>query len=67
MDKMKLLIVDDEKDLCRILSDRLHILYGVSPDVAHSGDAALEMIKKTPYDVVILDIDMPGMDGMETL
>ncbi|MCM0755779.1 response regulator [Desulfovibrio aminophilus] len=67
MDKMKLLIVDDEKDLCRILSDRLHILYGVSPDVAHSGAEAMEMIKKTPYDVVILDIDMPGMDGMETL
>jgi len=38
MNKMKLLIVDDEKDLCRILADRLNILYGISPDVAHSGE-----------------------------
>ena len=67
MDKMKLLIVDDEKDLCRILSDRMNILYGVTPDIAYSGDEALEMVKKNPYDVVILDIDMPGMNGMETL
>ena len=67
MDKMKLLIVDDEKDLCRILSDRMNILYGVMPDVAFSGDEAVEMVKKNAYDVVILDIDMPGMNGMETL
>lgn len=67
MDKMKLLIVDDEKDLCRILSDRMNILYGVTPDVAFSGDEAVDMVKKKAYDVVILDIDMPGMNGMETL
>ncbi|HBR06415.1 MAG TPA: response regulator [Desulfovibrio sp.] len=67
MDKMKLLIVDDEKDLCRILSDRMNILYGVTPDVAFSGDEAVDMVKKKVYDVVILDIDMPGMNGMETL
>ncbi len=67
MDKMKLMIVDDEKDLCRILADRLHILYGVMPDVAHTGDEALAKAAKTAYDVVVLDIEMPGMDGMETL
>ncbi len=67
MDKMKLLIVDDEKDLCKILSDRLNILYGVTPHVAHSGDEAVVMVKQCAYDVVILDIDMPGMNGMETL
>ena len=67
MNKMKLLIVDDEKDLCRILADRLNILYGVSPDVAHTGDDALEMVKKKSYDVVVLDIEMPGIDGIETL
>ena len=46
MNKMKLLIVDDEKDLCRILADRLHILYGITPDIAYTGDSALEMSKK---------------------
>ncbi|NCD24702.1 MAG: response regulator [Deltaproteobacteria bacterium] len=67
MNKMKLLIVDDEQDLCRILADRLNILYGVTPDIAHSGDEALGMIKKKSYDVVVLDIEMPGIDGIETL
>ncbi len=67
MNKMKLLIVDDEQDLCRILADRLHIQYGIQPDVAYSGDEALEKVKTTAYDVVILDIEMPGIDGMETL
>lgn len=67
MEKMKLLIVDDEQDLCRILCDRLNVLYGVTPDVAHTGAGALELLRKTAYDVVILDIEMPGMDGMETL
>jgi CheY-like chemotaxis protein len=67
MNKMKLLIVDDEKDLCRILADRLNILYGISPDVAHTGAAALEMVRKGNYDVRGLDIEMPGIDGIETL
>ncbi|NLV96666.1 MAG: response regulator, partial [Desulfovibrionales bacterium] len=67
MNKMKLLIVDDEKDLCRILADRLHILYGITPDIAYTGDSALEMVRKGNYDVVILDIEMPGIDGIETL
>lgn len=67
MKKMKLLIVDDEKDLCRILAERLNILYGVNPDVAHTGDEALIMVEKGNYDVVVLDIEMPGIDGIETL
>ena len=67
MNKMKLLIVDDEQDLCRILADRLNILYGITPDIVHSGDEALNMITKKNYDVVVLDIEMPGIDGIETL
>jgi DNA-binding NtrC family response regulator len=67
MNKMKLLIVDDEKDLCRILADRLNILYGITPDIAHSGDEALAKARTTRYDVVVLDIEMPGIDGLETL
>ena len=67
MKKMKLLIVDDEPALCKVLSDRLSVLYDITPDVCHNGVEALEKIKASDYDVVVLDIEMPAMDGMETL
>jgi len=67
MKKMKLLIVDDEPALCKVLSDRLSVLYDITPDVCHNGVEALEKIAAADYDVVVLDIEMPAMDGMETL
>lgn len=67
MKKMKLLIVDDEQALCKVLSDRLTVLYDITPDVCNSGNEAVEKVKVTSYDVIVLDIEMPGMDGMETL
>lgn len=67
MKKMKLLIVDDETALCKVLSDRLNVLYDISPDSCNSGAEALKLIQERDYDVVVLDIEMPGMDGMETL
>ena len=67
MKKMKLLIVDDEPDLCRVLADRLTVLYNVTPDICHTGAEALEKVKSGVYDVIVLDIEMPGMDGLETL
>ncbi len=67
MKRMKLLIVDDEPALCRVLSDRLSVLYGITPDICHNGVEALEKMQANDYDVVVLDIEMPTMDGMETL
>lgn len=67
MKKMKLLIVDDEQALCKVLADRLNVLYGIEPDSCNSGAEALRIIQERDYDVVVLDIEMPGMDGMETL
>ena len=67
MKKMNLLIVDDEPALCKVLADRLNVLYGIQPDVCHSGEDALALIQAKNYDVVVLDIEMPGIDGMETL
>lgn len=67
MKKMKLLIVDDEPALCNVLSDRLTVLYGITPDVCHNGLEAVEKVSLVSYDVIVLDIEMPGMDGMETL
>ena len=62
----KVLLVDDEEDFAEILSLRLKEL-GEKVEVAHSGQEGLDTLAKTSIDVVILDIKMPGMDGIETL
>ncbi len=62
----RILIVDDEKDI-RDLLFRLLEKEGYMPIVAHSGETALEMIRLGMPDLVISDLRMPGMDGMELL
>jgi CheY-like chemotaxis protein len=57
------LVVDDEEDTCRNLSDILTDL-GYHVDVAHDGPSALELARKNPYDIALLDLRMPGMDGL---
>ena len=63
---VKILIVDDEKDFVEMFSLRL-TGQGEKVSVAYSGQEALDLLEKTQIDVVILDIRMPGMDGIETL
>jgi DNA-binding NtrC family response regulator len=61
------LIVDDEKDFLDMLMTRLR-KRGIKTAGCSSGEKALELIKEKIFDVVILDIKMPGgMDGIETL
>jgi two-component system response regulator (stage 0 sporulation protein F) len=61
-----ILIVDDEKDLCTILSDSLsQDHYRVV--TAFNGKEALQLAKKEKPDLILLDIKMPGMDGIEVL
>ena len=62
----RILIVDDEKDLCDILF-RMLKKNGFRPIVAHDGVKALEMIQLGMPEIVLLDVMMPGMDGMEVL
>jgi len=62
----KVLIVDDEKDFVEMFSLRLK-QQGEKVSAAYSGEEALKMLEKTPVDVIILDIRMPGMDGIDTL
>jgi CheY-like chemotaxis protein len=57
------LVVDDEVDTCRNLSDILADL-GYQVDVAYDGLSALELVRKKAYDVALLDLKMPGMDGL---
>ena len=63
---IKVLLVDDEEDFTSSLSQRMH-LRGFDVAVANDGYAALNKVKASPYDAVILDLDMPGPDGLETL
>jgi DNA-binding NtrC family response regulator len=62
----RILIVDDEKDICDLLF-RLLKKNGYVPLVAHDGEGALQMIRMGMPDLVVSDVRMPGMDGMELL
>lgn len=62
----KVLLVDDEEDFVEMLSLRLQEL-GEKVSIAYGGQEGLDALVNTPIDVVILDIKMPGMDGIETL
>jgi len=66
MSEIKILWVDDEIDLLKS-----HILFlkakGYDVDACNNGADAVEMVRSTPYDLVILDEMMPGMTGLETL
>lgn len=62
----RILLVDDEKDFVEMLSMRL-TESGETVTPAYSGREALDKLKDEEFDVVILDIKMPGMDGIQTL
>ncbi len=62
----RVLIVDDEKDFVEMFSLRLEG-QGEKVSTAYSGKEALKVLESTIIDVVILDIRMPGMDGIDTL
>jgi CheY-like chemotaxis protein len=61
--RRQILLVDDDVDICHNLSDILTDL-GYTVDSAHDGPAALELVRRHPYDVALLDLRMPGMDGL---
>ena len=65
-DLKKLLLVDDDEFLLDMYSMKFREA-GFTIDIASSGVAALEKIKKNTYDVILLDIVMPAMDGFEVL
>ena len=63
---MKVLLVDDEIDFATTLSKRLR-LRGMGVDVVHDGQQALDYVKEREPDVMVLDLKMPGLPGMEVL
>lgn len=64
--QIRVLLVDDEKEFVDVLAERLETRdFDVSR--AYSGDEALAVLKEKRVDVVVLDVLMPGKDGVETL
>lgn len=61
-----ILIIDDDKELCALLSDFLH-LEGFSTSAIHDGVEAVEHCRNNEYDVLVLDIMLPGMQGLDVL
>jgi DNA-binding NtrC family response regulator len=66
MTEEHILIVDDEAEFTEVLAQRIQSR-GIGVDTAESGPEALEKARAKSYDAIILDLSMPGMDGMETL
>ena len=66
MPRDTLLLVDDDKDVLQALSDSLSHS-GFAVRIASNGTAALEIVKKDNCSVAIVDLNMPGMSGMETI
>ncbi|MCK8604042.1 sigma-54-dependent transcriptional regulator [Desulfoferrobacter suflitae] len=62
-----LLIIDDEQDMLQLLKRSLEPEMGCSVITASSGEEALNILASEPLDLVLLDMRMPGMDGLEVL
>ena len=63
---MRLLIIEDEKKLCDTIAKSLHAS-GYETDVCYDGNEAWEMVYSEEYDLIVLDLNLPGTDGMEIL
>lgn len=61
--KSTILVVDDEVDICHNVQDILVDL-GYDVDIAFDGASALEKVRTKAYDIALLDLKMPGMDGL---
>jgi DNA-binding NtrC family response regulator len=66
MEQIKLLLVDDETEFVKTLSERLK-MRELDSEIALNGEEALEIVGKEAPDVMVLDLKMPGIDGMEVL
>lgn len=66
MARIKVLVVDDDESIIRLVQEILGTA-GIDSDAASSAADALAMMDKNPYSVVVSDIHMPGMSGVELI
>lgn len=62
----RILLVDDEEQFLKVLSERLEVR-GLKVNSVTSGEEALARVEEQNFDVIVLDLSMPGIDGIETL
>jgi len=63
--RASILIVDDDVDICQTLADILEAK-GYQIDMANNGFQAIEKAREAAFDVALMDIKMPGINGVET-
>jgi len=63
---VRLLVVEDEKALCESIAKGLR-LDGYEVDTVFDGEEAMDIISTDSYDLIILDLNLPGMDGLDIL
>ena len=63
---MHILFVDDEHEFLELMDNRLH-KRGFTVTTAGTGEKALELVKDQDFDAMVLDVKMPGIDGIEVL
>ncbi len=66
MKDLKTLIIDDEKEFLETLAERFR-MRGIPTKIAFDGESALNQIAEDPPKIIILDVMMPGMGGLEVL
>lgn len=62
----RILVIDDDQELCTLIS-RTVLQEDIDADCCYAGRIGLEMLKENAYQLIILDVMMPGFDGFETL
>ena len=62
----KILIIDDDRELCALIKRSVQSEY-IEADFCNTGKEGLQKLKEQEYQLVVLDVMMPGMDGFETL
>ena len=63
---MNVLFIDDEEEFLELMQNRLS-KRGFTVSTANSGETGLALVDKQPFDVVVLDVKMPGCDGVDVL
>lgn len=66
MSDTRVLIVDDNKDFANGLAEFLQ-LFGHQVDIAFSGESGIEAATENAYDVIFMDVGLPGVNGVESL
>lgn len=62
----RILIIDDDEDHAESIADVLE-LHGYEVDLAYSGEQGINLFRQGDYDMILLDVKLPGMNGVETL